>query len=112
MNRQEKTVLLGLAVLAIAGGIVKVRVDASGDFGSAAADARESLRRSLVNATSTVPDNNWTCPEWSIKSVGGSTVHKTHPLYRRPKFIGQNRHKIMSEGWAGWYYNPPGDDYF
>lgn len=112
MNRQEKTVLLGLALLIVAGGVV---TSLFGNSDQPVDDAQQLVRRGLAftgNVDVPDPDNSWTCPVWSIKAVGGDLLSPIHSLYRRPAFIGQNRHKIMSEGWAGWFYNPPSEDYF
>lgn len=122
MNRQEKIVLLGLAVLAVAGGIVKVKFEADADTGDASSVMsvmNDALKRTLVNATSNnvaattwyprLSYNSWTVSEYQLMNQGVTPLRDNHPLFRRPKFIGENRHKVMTEGWAGWYYNPPGE---
>jgi hypothetical protein len=111
MNRQEQVVLLALAALAVTGGFIKIKTENNGNDTSVIVNS--ALRRKLADVTSgKSPANNWTCPEWSIKSVGADTLRSNHSLFRRPKYIGENRHAVMTGGWDNWYYDPPGEEYF
>ena len=125
MTRREQFILLAaLAVVAAGGFAVKFKGSASlSEHGSSvhgtAKVANSTLRRGLAYANSGLTAANassrygaWSAPRWSIMSAGGDTLRPNHPLFRRPGYIGQNRHKVMSEGWGGWYYNPPSEDYF
>ena len=127
MTRREQLILLAAAVVVVAGGAavsVKFKGSASlSEHGSALHGAgkvvNSALRTGWANATAgataaaaaeTYP--TWTCPEWSLVSVGATPLRSNHPLFRRPGYIGENRHKIMAYGWGPWYYEPPSEEYF
>ena len=109
MNRQEKQLLLIAGIVAVlGGGWLAMGKPKSG------AVANSSLKSGLLDLTTDdVSYDSWTCPQWSIKQQTGGNVHRlNHPLHRRPKYIGENRHKVMTQGWGGWYYDPPSETYF
>lgn len=127
MTRREQLILLAVVVVAAAGGAavsVKFKGSASlSEHGSAVHGAgkmvNSALRTGWANATAgataaaaaeTYP--TWTCPEWSMVSVGATPMRSNHPLFRRPAYIGENRHKLMDYGWGPWYYQPPSEEYF
>jgi hypothetical protein len=126
MTRREQLILLAAVVVLVVGGAVTVKLRGSAtlsEHGSgvhgAAKVANSALRRGLAYATTGATAasgaeayGDWTCPKWSMASVGVDPLRPNHPLFRRPSYIGENRHKIMSEGWGGWYYNPPSEVYF
>jgi len=121
MTRREQLILLA-AVVVVAGGfgVVKFKGSASlSEYGSKAHGAGKvvnaALRRGLANATpgATAADaaqvyGTWTAPHWQIDTP----LRPNHPLYRRPGYIGENRHKVMTGGWDAWYYDPPSETYF
>ena len=121
MTRREQWILLA-AVVVVAGGfgVVKFKGSASlSEYGSKAHGAGKvvnaALRRGLVNATprTTAADaalayGTWTAPHWQIDTP----LRPNHPLYRRPRYIGENRHCVMTGGWDQWYYSPPSEVYF
>jgi hypothetical protein len=121
MKNQEYFVLGVAILLAVGYGVISVKGVVSAD-GAAA-----SLKAGLSNATSaqdSIPvaspwDNSpgrkyrsssWNCPSWSMASVGVVPLRANHPLHNRPAFIGCNRHKVMCDGWNGWYYDNPGNE--
>ena len=120
MTRQQQCVLLAVAAALVLGGAVKLRGSASlSEYGSKAHGAGKvvnaALRRGLANATpgATAADaaeayGTWTAPHWQMAQV----LRPNHPLYRRPGYIGENRHKVMTQGWDGWFYDPPSETYF
>ena len=125
MTRREQLILLAAVAVVAAGGFaVKFRGSASlSEHGNAVHGAGKavnaSLKRGLANATSGVTAldaadryGSWTCPHWSMASVGVTPLRANHPLFRRPGYIGENRHKVMSEGWGPWFYDPPSEEYF
>lgn len=129
MTRQEQFVLLAVAVAVAAGGAFSVKLKGSASLSSlsehgssvhgSAKVVNSTLRRGLAYANHGLTAGNaaerygdWSAPRWSIISAGGDTLRPNHPLYRRPAYIGQNRHHVMSQGWGQWYYNPPSEAYF
>ena len=122
MKREEQVLLLAAAAFLVVGGVIQVKFGGSGllhpggDRESATGVAKlvvnSALKNQLVNAT---PDSikknagSWNSPHWKIETA---PLRMNHPLYRRPCYIGEARHKVMNEGWGGWYYNPPSEDYF
>ena len=120
MTRQQQCILLAVVAVLALGGAVKLRGSASlSEYGSKAHGAgkvvNSALRRGLANSTprTTAADAaqaypTWTAPHWQIDTP----LRPNHPLYRRPRYIGENRHKVMTEGWDGWFYNPPSEVYF
>ena len=120
--KSQEYIVLGLAVLLLSGyGIISVK-------GSAQVDgARASLKAGLADATTKAAstpvgspwDNSpgrqyrsssWNCPAWSMASVGVVPLRMNHPLHNRPSYAGCNRHKVMCDGWNGWYYDNPGNE--
>ena len=120
MTRQQQCILLGVVAVLALGGAVKLRGSASlSEYGSKAHGAGKvvnaALRRGLANATpgATAADaaeayGTWTAPHWQMAQV----LRPNHPLYRRPGYIGENRHCVMTGGWDQWYYSPPSETYF
>ena len=120
MTRQQQCLLLAVVAVLAVGGVVKLRGSASlSEYGSKAHGAGKvvnaALRRGLANATprTTAADaalayGTWTAPHWQIENP----LRPNHPLYRRPGYIGENRHKVMQGGWDAWYYDPPSEVYF
>jgi hypothetical protein len=119
VTRQQQWILLGAVVVLAAGGAVKFRGSASlSEYGSKAHGAgrvvNAALRQGLANATPvTAADaskvyGTWTAPHWQIVEP----LRANHPLYRRPGYIGENRHCVMQGGWDRWYYSPPSEVYF
>lgn len=109
MNRQEQKILLIAGAVLVLGGYLSIRGSAQAEVGS-----NSSLKSGLLDLTTDdLSYDSWTCPQWQIKKYGTSGVLRlNHPLHRRPRYIGENRHKVMCEGWGGWYYNPPSEEYF
>jgi hypothetical protein len=95
----------GGAQLAADGATAKVKVG----IGKAMASVpRPGLRDGLADVTSAQETpNRWTAPAWSLASVGAAPLRMNHPLFRRPPYIGSNRHKVQCDGWNGWYYDAP-----
>jgi hypothetical protein len=121
MKKQEQRLLLIIGAALVIGGVVSVQFKggtklSAGQDRPATDTARivnSSLKRGLANAWHPeVYDGDWIAPHWSLESVGVTPLRANHPLFRRPAYIGQNRHKVMTEGWGGWYYNPPSESYF
>ena len=123
MTRREQLILLAAVAVAAAGGVavsVKFKGSASlSEHGStmhgAAKVVNSALRTGWANTTAGLAAQDaaiWTCPEWSLASVGATPLRSNHPLFRRPAYIGENRHKIMAYGWGPWYYDPPSEEYF
>jgi hypothetical protein len=121
MTRREQCILLAAAVVVAGGfGAVKLKGSASmSEYGSKAHGAgkivNSALRRGLANSTprTTAADaalayGTWTAPHWQIDTP----LRPNHPLYRRPGYIGENRHCVMQGGWDQWFYNPPSEVYF
>jgi len=107
MTRAE-WIALGGAVAALAAfGAVSFHgsIKATGDHGSAL------VRAGLSNVTSDQDDGDgcrrWQAPAWEMAKAGTRPLRPNHPLYRRPEHIGANRHKVMCDGWDGWYYDAP-----
>lgn len=121
MTRRDQLFLLA-AVVVVAGGagVVKLRGSASfSEYGSKAHGAGKvvnaALKRGLANSTkrATAADGamaygTWTAPHWQIDKP----LRPNHPLYRRPSYIGENRHCVMTGGWDQWFYTPPSEAYF
>lgn len=122
MTRQHQLILLaGLAVLA-AGGVITVKARGSAsmsEYGSGAHGAARvvnaALRQGLADATrgadaadAAMVYGTWTAPHWQMAGV----LRPNHPLYRRPGYIGENRHCVQQGGWDAWYYTPPSEVYF
>lgn len=122
MTRQEQYILLGIVTMLILGGAISVKLSGSARLsehqnpvhGAGKATAG-MVRRQLANATETATAataersyGTWQAPHWQIKDP----LRANHPLFRRPAYIGENRHKVMTGGWDNWYYNPPGEVYF
>jgi hypothetical protein len=72
-----------------------------------AAMPNPALKAGLANATTGEEANRWTAPSWGLASVGAAPLRMNHPLFRRPPYIGSNRHKVQCDGWNGWYYDAP-----
>ena len=120
MTRQQQWVGLAVGIALVLGGFVKFRGAASlSPYGSKAHGAgrvvNAALRRGVVNATQGATAATaaqayptWTAPHWQIEKP----LRPNHPLYRRPRYIGENRHKVMTGGWDAWYYTPPSEVYF
>jgi len=120
VTRQQQWILLAVVAVLALGGAVKLRGSASlSEYGSKAHGAgkvmNSALRRGLANSTrgATAADaaqvyGTWTAPHWQIDTP----LRPNHPLYRRPGYIGENRHKVMTGGWDAWYYDPPSEAYF
>jgi hypothetical protein len=121
MSRQEKIVLLVL-VLAFLTGIITLSAKANLEAGGADAGATVRLGKDKLNASlrtssanlwrPTMDEGSWHVPEAQVRASGADVLHGNHPLFRRPSHAGENRHKVMTEGWAGWFYNPPSEEYF
>jgi hypothetical protein len=118
VTRQEQFILMAAITVVVLGGAalsVKASIgDNAGDSAMAgAAKFNASLRKAGADLTSGQDDpGNWQAPDWSIASSGADTLHANHPLFRRPQHAGQNRYKVMCQGWGGWYYDPPSETYF
>lgn len=121
MSRRQQLLLLAvLAALALGGGAISLRGSASlSEYGSKAHGAgkiiNSALKRGLANVTprTTAAEaaqvyGTWTAPHWQIQRP----LRPNHPLYRRPGYIGENRHAVMTGGWDAWYYTPPSEVYF
>jgi hypothetical protein len=74
---------------------------------AAAAAGHPALKAGLANATGDPAPNRWSAPAWSLAQAGAAPLRQNHPLFRRPPYIGHNRHKVMCDGWNGWYYDAP-----
>ena len=122
MTRREQWILLAAVAVVAAGGFASVKFKGSAslsEHGNAVHGAgkvvNSALKRGLANATPSVDAaeryGSWTCPHWSMASVGVTPLRSNHPLFRRPGYIGENRHKVMTEGWGPWFYNPPREEY-
>jgi len=104
MTRAEWIGIAGLAAALAAFGVVSFHgsIKATTDNGGVA------LKAGLADVTSGAhEENRWTCPTWSLASVGCDPLRMNHPLYRRPAHIGENRHKAGQGGWGSWYYDAP-----
>ena len=115
MNSQEQLLLLVVIAVVITGGVmISTSANVDGASVKASADVTNSaLRRGLSDAYRPgADDGDWQAPRWSILSSGADLLRSNHPLYRRPGHPGENMYKVMSEGWGGWYYNPPSEAYF
>ena len=119
MDRREQYILLAVSVVLFAGGLVTVRLkgaaslDPDGNPAKGAARVVNSSLRTALNVTgqTAAATGDWCVPpRWPLVPPG--MLRARHPLYRRPRYIGENRHKVMTEGWDGWYYNPPSEVYF
>jgi len=121
VNRREQYILLAVAAVLFLGGVVTVKLkgsaslDAGGSPVKGAAKVVNSALRSAVNVTMQPPGltgaGDWAVPpRWPLAPAGW--LRERHPLYRRPGHIGENRHKVMTEGWDGWFYDPPSEVYF
>lgn len=116
MTGNEKTWLVILLVVFAAGVAgVTAKFSLGGDAGGTALDvsgkASASLRRSGADLDQG-HRGNWSCPKQAVVATSGEVLHGNHPLFRRPNYAGENRYKVMCEGWGGWYYNPPSEEYF
>ena len=104
MTRAEWIGVAGLAAALAAIGAVTFR----GSIKASASDGSVMVKAGLADVTSGGhEENRWTCPRWSMSSVGADQLRTNHPLYRRPCHIGENRHKVAQGGWGGWYYDAP-----
>ena len=121
MDRREQYALLAVSAAAFLGGLVTVKLkgsaslDPDGSTAKGAAKVVNSSLRTAVNITAQPPGlvgaGDWAVPpRWPLVPAG--SLRARHPLYRRPRYIGENRHKVMTEGWDGWFYNPPSEVYF
>ena len=113
MTSQEQILLLVVIAVVITGGVM-LSANVDGASVKANADvANSTLKRGLADAYRPgADDGDWQAPRWSILASGGDLLRANHPLYRRPGSPGENMYKVMSEGWGGWYYNPPSEAYF
>ena len=123
MDRREKLILLGVLVVLGVGGAASFRFQGSSTLSvggssvdGAAQAINAALRRGLANSTPGATAKNaaqnygdWSSPRWNIDVT---PLRLNHPLHRRPKHIGENRHHVMQGGWNDWYYNPPSEAYF
>lgn len=119
MTRQQWIVVAaGAVVLAVAGvASFSGGLQASADGARAkvkvglgkmtAGTPNPALKDGLANVTSGHEPNRWTAPAWSLAQVGAAPLRMNHPLFKRPPYIGHNRHKVMCDGWNGWYYDAP-----
>ena len=120
MTRQEQRILLISVIVAVVGGFVSVKLKGSATLDTGQSGVKgagkvvnAALRTGSPNLWDPNADNgDWRSPAWSIVSVASAPLRARHPLYRRPRYIGENRHKVITEGWDGWYYNPPSEVYF
>lgn len=123
MTRQEQIALLVTVAALVISGVITVKFQGSGltPKGGKATDSAKvvvnsALRQGQANLfQSGNYMGDWTSPSWKIADLhsdGSPVLRPNHPLFRRPKHIGENRHKVMTEGWGGWYYNPPSEVYF
>lgn len=121
MDRREQYALLVVSAALFLGGLVTVKLKGSASLdpnanpAKGAAKVVNSSLRSAVNITAQPAGlagaGDWSVPpRWPLVSAG--SLRGRHPLYRRPSYIGENRHKVMTEGWDGWFYNPPSEVYF
>ena len=117
MNRREQYALLVVVAVLFLGGLVSVKLrgsaslDGGGNPVKGAAKVVNSALRSAVNVTAQPAAGDWSVPpRWPL--VPAASLRARHPLYRRPRHIGENRHKVMTEGWSGWFYDPPSEVYF
>ena len=119
MDRREQYALLAVSAAAFLGGLVTVKLkgsaslDGDGNPVKGAAKVVNSSLRTGLNATAQPAGGtgDWSVPpRWPLVPAG--SLRGRHPLYRRPRYIGENRHKVMTEGWDGWFYNPPSEVYF
>ena len=120
MTRQQQWILLAALAVLVLGGALKLSGNASlSEYGSGAHGAGKvmnaALKRGLANttqgataATAARMYGTWTAPHWQIEKP----LRANHPLYRRPSYIGENRHCVMQGGWEKWYYDPPSEVYF
>ena len=117
MDRREQYALLVVSAALFLGGLVTVKLkgsaslDAGGNPVKGAAKVVNSALRSAVNVTAQPAAGDWSVPpRWPLVPAG--CLRARHPLYRRPSYIGENRHKVMTQGWDGWFYDPPSEVYF
>lgn len=104
MTRAEWIGLGGLVAALAAFGVVSFHgsIEATRDRG------QQLVRGGLADATDTgETSNRWTAPSWEMARVGVTPLRQNHPLFRRPPYIGHNRHKVMCDGWNGWYDQAP-----
>ncbi len=122
MDRQEKCLLAAALLVLPLIWFISVR----GGMKQASAGASASLKAGLADVTSgqavhasspwdrssdmAYEHNSWTSPPWEMAKVGVVPLRRNHPLYRRPYYTGHNRHKVMCDGWNGWFYDPPSED--
>ena len=110
MTRREQWILLAAVAVVAAGGFASVKLKGSASLSGnqsnvegSAKVVNSSLRRGMANATrGDTREGAWSCPRWSMASVGVTPLRQNHPLFRRPGHIGENRHKVMSAGWGSW----------
>ena len=122
MDRREQYALLAVSAALFLGGLVTVKLkgsaslDAGGNPAKGAAQVVNSSLRTGLNVTAQAAGlaggaGDWSVPpRWPLVPAGSLRVR--HPLYRRPRHIGENRHHVMTQGWDGWYYDPPSEVYF
>ena len=105
MTRAELIALGGVAAAVATLGVVSFHGSAS----AAAGRAQGVVKMGLADVTTDQDDgagcNRWTAPAWEMARVGTKPLRSNHPLYRRPGYIGCNRHQVMCDN--GWYYDAP-----
>ena len=122
MDRREQYALLIVSAVLLLGGLVTVKLkgsaslDPGGSSVKGAAKVVNSSLRSAVNITAQPAGLSGGAGDWSVPPrwplVPAGSLRARHPLYRRPSYIGENRHKVMTQGWDGWFYDPPSEVYF
>lgn len=121
MSRNEKIILVVLVVAFVTGIVTftaKGNVEADGSsLGASAGLGKDKFNASLRGDLAdiwrpTMDEGAWFTPIAQITASGADILHSNHPLFRRPSHAGENRHKVITEGWGGWFYNPPSEEYF
>ena len=118
MDRQEKIILLILAAgLLVTVGGMSVRFTMGAEPGETAREGGKKMNAALRRTAADIwrpamDEGAWSLPVQTVLASGADTLHANHPLFRRPCHAGENRHKIITGGWGGWFYDPPSEDYF